>query len=382
MNTKIITAGEKLKDIRKKYNIKQYELSGDRLTRNMISMLETDKTGLTKATAEILMENLHKICKRRSIRCDVTLKYLLESPKCQAKKICDCFIKFLNSTPQKVFENEFQKDLDEIQNLLDKYKLKKEKTAIYTKLGKIFKTSRNFNKAYSYSLIAFENSNYLFDNLQLIVLIIDITYCCNNLRRYKETLHFTKLAYTYMNNIPEEQEYKLKYNSIIAYKNLKDYNSALKEIEEIEHKFQNKLNFYLFEKISILILKANCLKEKKFYSAALQVHKKILTLSENNIEMYLVTLCNILEIYIAINDIKNIKEYMQKCIFYLNQYEKLPNKKYSSEIYNDIGLGFYAINKLEMSKTYLKEAINEAKKYKKMDIVLSSMKNTFKYSYR
>ncbi|WP_035294887.1 helix-turn-helix transcriptional regulator [Clostridium sp. KNHs214] len=373
MNTKVITAGEKLKDIRKKYNIKQYELSGDKLTRNMISMIETDKARLTKYTAKILLENIHKICKDRNIEYDITLEYLLECPEYQAKGICNEFIQLLNSTPQKVFESDFQKTLNEIESLLDKYKLKKEKTIIYTKLGEIFKISRNFHKAYTYLLRAFENSNDLFNDLELIGLIIDITCCCNNLKKYKEVLDFSRLAYIYMDNIPKDQEYKLKYNNIIAYKNLKNYNSALKEIEEIEYRFKNELDSYQFEKIKVLILKANCLKEKNFYIDALKIHKEILTLCQNDIEMYLVTLCNILEIYIEMNDSKNLKEYVDRCTSHLNQYENLQNKKYSSEIYNDIGLGFYTINKFEMSKPYFNNAIKEAKKYKKVDIILSSM---------
>jgi transcriptional regulator with XRE-family HTH domain len=373
MNTKVITSGEKLKEIRRRYNIKQYELSGNMITRNMISMLETDKAGLTKGTAEILIKNIQKICEERSIDCDITLEYLLESAERQAKKICDGFIELLNCTPKKIFESQFQKNLNEIQKLLDKYKLKKQKIAIYTKLGETFKDSRDFNKAYSYSLRAFESSNDLFNDPELIGLIIDISYCCNNLKRYKETLDFNRLAYIYMDNIPEQQEYSIKFNNVIAYKNLKDYDSALKEIEEMEDLFKTKLNTDLFEKINVMILKANCLNEKSFYIDALQIHKKILTLSESNIEIHLVTLCNIIEIYIAMNDSKNLKEYIDKSIFHLKQYEQLESKKYSSEIYNDIGLGCYIINKFEMSKIYFNEAVKEAKEYKKVDVITSAI---------
>lgn len=380
MDTKIITAGEKLKEIRKKYKIKQYELSGTKLTRNMISMLETDKAGLTIGTAEILIENIHKLCEERSIDCDVTLEYLLESAEHQAKKTCKNFIESLDSTPEKVLENEFQRNLNEVQKLLDKYKLKEEKIAIYTKLGEIYKNLRDFYKAYTYNLRAFENSNDLFNDSKLIDLIIDISYCCNNLRKYKETLDFNRLAYVYMDNISKQQEYKIKFNNVIAYKNLKDYDLALNEIEEIENNFKTKLNSCIFERIDVMILKSNCLKEKSFYLDALQIHKKILTLSETNIEMFLVTLCNIMEIYIEMNDSKNIKEYIGKCTFHLKQYEQLQSKKYSSEIYNDIGLGCYTVNKFEMSKLYLNKAIKEAKKYKKADIISSSIEKLLKIS--
>ena len=373
MNTKVITSGEKLKEIRTRYNIKQYELSGNMITRNMISMIETDKAGLTKGTAEILLANIHKLCEERAISCEITLEYLLESAESQAKKICLDFIELLNFTPEKVFLNEFQKKLNEIQKLLDKYILKKEKTTIYTKLGEIFNDSRDFYKAYTYSLRAFESSNYLFNDPELIGLIIHISYCCNNLKRYKETLDFNRLAYIYMDNIPEEQEYKIKFNNVIAYKNLKDYDLALNEIEDIENKFKNKLNSEPTRKVNVMILKSNCLKEKRFYIDALQIHKKILTLSENDIEIHLITLCNIIEIYIEMNDSKNLKEYIDKCILNLKQYDLLESKRYSSEIYNDIGLGCYAIDKFEMSKVYFNKAVKEAKRYHKIDVITSAI---------
>lgn len=373
MNTNVITAGEKLKEIRKKYKIKQYELSGNKLTRNMISMIETDRAGLTKETAEILIENIYRICEERSIECDVTLEYLLESAECQAKKICEEFIKLLNAAPERVFESDFEKSINGIQKLLDKYKLKNEKITIYTRLGRIFSNSCDFYRAYTYFLRAYESSSDLFNDPKLIYIIINITHCCNHLKRYKEMLDFSRLAYIYMDNISQDQEYKLKFNNVKAFKNLKDYDSALNELEDIENTFKNKLNSDLLAKIEIMILKANCLKEKGFYIDSLQIHKKILSLIENDIEIYLVTLCNIIEIYIEMNDSKNLKEYIDKSIFSLKQYKQLEGKKYSSEIYNDIALGCYTINKFEMSKIYYNEAVKEAKKYKKTDIISSAM---------
>lgn len=169
-----------------------------------------------------------------------------------------------------------------------------------------------------------------------------------------------------------DKAYKLKFNTIRAYKNLKDYDSALKTIEEIENTFKEKLNLDPTEKISILIFKANCLNEKNFFIDSLQIHRKILELTKDNVELHLVTLCNIIEVYIKINDSQKLKGYIDKAIFYLKEYDKLENKIYSSEIYNIIGLGYYAISKFEMSKLYFNKALNEAKKYKDVDIITSS----------
>lgn len=73
------------------------------------------------------------------------------------------------------------------------------------------------------------------------------------------------------------------------------------------------------------------------------------------------------------NDSKNLKECIHKCILSLDKYEQLDSKKFSSEIYNDIGLGSYFINNLAMSKVYFNKALIESKKHKKIDVIVSSM---------
>lgn len=373
MDIKVTTPGEKLKEIRKFYKIKQYELSGTTFTRNMISMIETNKTGLTKSTAEILLKNIRKICKKKSIECDVSLEYLMDPVENQLKNICSKFIELLSCSPEKIFENETQTNLNEIQSLLDKYELRQQKLTLYLKLSKIFDDFNDFYRAYTYSLRAFENYINQFNNPEFIDLIINITYYSNHLKKFNESLNFINLAYTYMNNIPDPQNYKLKFNNAIAYKNLKEYDLALRQLIDIENNFTDYLNSEPKKRINIMMLKANCFDGKSCYIDALHIHKELLPLTENNIEIYLVTLCNIMETYTKMDDIKNIKKYINICTFKLKEYEQLETKKFSAEIYTDIGLGYYSINELEMSKIYYHKTLKESIEHKNIDTIISSM---------
>lgn len=373
MNTKVVTSGEKLKELRKNYKIKQHEICGNEITRNMISMIETNKAGLTKNTAILITENIKKICKERNIECTVSLEYLLESAEDQAKKIAKKFINLLDSQPQNILNSSLQEEFKEVQKIIDIYQLKEEKNIIYKKLGKIFRINKEYYKAYTYYLRAFESCTNLFNDPKLIELIIDIGFCCNNLKRFKETLDFNRLANIYMNNIPEDLNYKIKFNNLIALKNLKEYDLMLIELKEMEILFQNKLNLEQMKKINIMILKSNCLKEKKSYTEAISTHKDILSLVNDNIEMKLVTLCNLIEIYIELNDSKNLKKYIDKCIYLLKDYELTDNKNYSSEIYHDIGLGCYTINDFQLSKLYFNKSVIEAKKFKNTNVLLLAM---------
>lgn len=373
MDTKIISTGEKLKELRKKYKIKQYEICGTKITRNMISMIETNKAGLTKSTAILITENIKKLCEERNIPCSISLDYLLESEEEQAKKILKNFLIFLDSQTENINSTILQDKFKDVEKIFNIYQLKEDKYIIYKKIADILKTNKEYYNAYTYYLRAFESCTNLFNDPKLAELIISIGFCCNNLNRFKETLDFNRLASIYMNDIPENLNYKIKFNNLIALKNLKEYDSMLTELNQLEILFQDKLNSEKIKKLNVMILKANCLKEKKFYTEAISIHNSILPLTSDNIELKLVTFCNLIEIYIELNDRNNLRKYIDRCIFLLKDYQLINNKIYSSEIYNDIGLGCYTINEFELSKLYFNKSIIEAKETKNTNIILSAM---------
>ncbi len=145
------------------------------------------------------------------------------------------------------------------------------------------------------------------------------------------------------------------------------------ELNQLEITFQRKLNSERIEKVNVMILKANCLKEKKLYIEAISAHRDVLTLANSNIELQLVTLCNLIEIYIELNDSSNLRKYLDRCIAHLIDYQLVNDKIYSSEIYNDIGLGYYTIHEFELSKLYFNKSVIEAKETKNANILLLAL---------
>lgn len=373
MNTKIITPGEKIKELRKLYKIKQHEITGDKITRNMISMIETDKAGLTEATAKVLVENITRICKGKGIKVDISLDYLMESGEEQAKKIAAEFIKRFDKDYISFLDEEYESYISEVEGIVEKYKLKKEKYDIYNRLGWMNKKNNNYSRAYTYYLKTFENCPNLFNNIELIDIIIHITFCCGQLNLYKEGIDFIRLAFIYMNNIPYEQQFSLKYANVIFLKKLGEYDQCLAEIDELEGGLKDIPN-YGFKIAYLLMLKANCLKEKNRYNSAIEVHEEILELCKEDVELQLVTFCNILEIYMELNDTKNISKYLDKCIFALKPYKAVEKKRFSPDIYHGIAQGYYAIEQFTMSKDYFHEALGEARSFSKKTIIVSCLR--------
>lgn len=373
MNTKIITPGEKIRDLRKLYKIKQHEITGDKITRNMISMIETDKAGLTEATAKVLVENITRICKEKGIKVDISLDYLMESGEEQANKVADEFINIFDKDYKIFGDKEYETYINDLEEIIEKYKLKKKKYAVYERLGWLNMNSFKYYRAYTYYVKAFQNCSELFNNIELINTIINITFCCGKLNLYKEGIDFIRLAFIYMNKIPDEMLYTLKYNNICFLKKSGDYDQCLKEIEELEPFFKDK-EFYDIKKAYILMLKANCLKEKNLYNSAIEVHEEILELCKEDVELQLVTFCNILEIYMELNDTKNISKYLDKCIFALKPYKTVEKKSFLPDIYHGIAQGYYAIEQFKMSKDYFHEALGEARSFSKKTIIVSCLR--------
>ncbi|NEU05219.1 helix-turn-helix domain-containing protein [Clostridium senegalense] len=376
MNTKIITPGMKLKELRKKYKIKQYELSGNYITRNMISMIETDKAKLNKNTAIALIDNIKKICTEKNI-CyeEISLDYLLDSEENQAKNISDAFLNWLNLEGVNAINDSYSNYIKEVKIIIDKYGLKNIKADVYLKLGNIYTSCSMYNSAYNHYLISLDSYDNLFNNLSLIQLIINLIVCCNNLKRYDESIKFSNLAFTYMNNIPLEDEFKIRYNTLISYKNLKNYDKVLDEIDLLINDFYPILDKDSTRNINLLTLKGNCFKEKNLYTDALKVYKTILSLCNDNIEMNLVTLCNILELYLYLNDSKNLNKYFDKAVSSLEYYTTIEFKSYATDIYNILGVAAIKLDKIELSKLYFNKALKYAKEFNSINILVSSMEN-------
>lgn len=91
-NCQILSSGDKIKLIRKKYGLRQDDIVGEEVTRNLISQIEHNKAKLTKSTAEIIIKNLKEIAKKNNLEMDVTADYLLEDELAQANSILENYV--------------------------------------------------------------------------------------------------------------------------------------------------------------------------------------------------------------------------------------------------------------------------------------------------
>lgn len=370
-NVNIMTPGEKIKNIRTTYKLKQYEITGGKITRNLVSYIENDKVKLTRQTAEIICENINKACLQKGINFQTTIDYLMENVENQASTIASNYLKYLNSLNFHIPED-FHKTLREIDSFLFKYDISEAKVDIFTQIADILKENREYNKAYIYYIKAFENCNKFCDEIKQTQLINAIAVCCSRLNNFRQIIDFNSIALSYESVLPKNLVFTVKLNNVIAYKKLGDYDNALKELEYLDRDYDLTYDRYF----KIITLKANCFKEKKYYNKAITLHQTLLDIvDKNDTERLLIVLCNIIDVYTTLNDTMNLKIYLEKCFDVMNSYDSQTEKPYSPDIYSQIALALKKISSLKLSREYFKKALKASSEYIKSDILFSTFNN-------
>jgi len=366
----ILSPGQKIRKIRKELKINQKEITGGEITRELISMIENDKSTLTSVVAHIITDNINRICKEKNIDFSLDAEYLLEDINSQTDKIASNYIDFLSINEDNI-SKDFYKNIEEIEAFLIKYDVPKKKMIIYEKIGDIFKEQNEFNKSYIYYIKAFENHNGLFNDSRLFSILQKLGCICIYLEKNKEALDFNNLALMYNYNIPKDLRFKLLHNNTLAYMNLEEYNKALLEIEHVENTFKilTKKNIFDFN-----LLRAHCLRYKKFYNDALKTNESILSILDNDdTENIILITANIIDIYTELKDIKNIKIYIDKLIYLMNNYDEVKECYYSPNTYNQLGFSANLINNIELSIECYKKSIEAARYQRNKRVLLMSL---------
>ncbi|MFL0249434.1 tetratricopeptide repeat protein [Clostridium neuense] len=324
----VISDGDKIKTIREKYDLKQDEISGNDITRNLISEIETNKANITKKTAEVIIKNLTELAKKKGFKVTETVEYLMENQIEQANKILDDYIEELKALVISR-DGSFIETLKKAEVFLIDWDIKDKKLRIYELAGDYFCNQNDFYK----SSIYYEKANALINKRQFAKELLNILRKLSMVyfytEKYKESIKCSEFATIYFSDIDNKNRAVFLYNSALCYEKLKNFNKALDSFDEVEQIIdKNDESKY----VQILIGKATCLLLLKKYDEALKIFNKILELvNEKDIEKYLITLVNMSNVYIEINDNSKVNEILE---IILKQVKNINvNFTYVSDIY-------------------------------------------------
>lgn len=354
-----VTVGENLKRIRKDLGLRQHEVAGEDITRNLISLIENNKAVLYDTAANIMAKNINKKMSEKGLNIYIKPEDLLNPERYDARKKADEYILELENA---LINNSFSydiEDLNELEAFLNKWDLVDKKVRIYELLGDIFYISNNKSKEYYYYFKALESS-YDFPHMkERYILASKLAYTCIVTEKYDETISLCKYTLANQNDMPHVNRGTLNYNIGLAYKKLKEFDKSLEALNSAEKHFTLVNNIERIK--NVLILKANCYYHIGDYDTAIENYFKVLDISDDSkYDEICILYINIIQIYIKKNDKENIEKFFDKVMLNLPYIHE--NSYYLPEIYSEISYIYYYLKNYEYSEKYLKAALALAKK--------------------
>lgn len=356
---KILSQGDKIRLLRKKYKLKQEEIAGSDITRNLISEIETNKANLTRTTAEAVLKNAMIIADKRRFQVDETVEYLMETENEQASRILDNYIDELK-TVMVYKDNSFVDMLKEIESFLIKWDLTDKKIAIYELAGDYFCMQNELNKGIVYYEKALAVVGKLFPTQELLDLLHKLCRTYGNAGRYDESISCCDFALNHFEDLSEKDIVYFVYNRAYALYLLRSFERALSDIRMIEGRL-DKADVRTY--FAVMDTKAVCLHEAHHYDEALELYNHLLgVLSDDQIDKRLVVYVNIADLYIKLSDeikANDILDIIKQKISFMDC-----GSRYQANVYFEIGKINRDLHNLKEANKYYLKALEASKKQK------------------
>ncbi|WP_077369984.1 helix-turn-helix domain-containing protein [Anaerosalibacter sp. Marseille-P3206] len=376
-NNTLITIGQNLRRIRKELNLRQSEITGGEITRNLISLIENNKTPLSETNAKIISQNMNLIMKERGLDIYIETEDILNPKRYDAKKKADLYIQQLqNYLNEKNYNIETEK-LQEIELFLNNWNLNDKKVKIYELLGDIFYYSSESNKEFIYLTKALECSFMFSDIKSNYKLISKLVSNCINTGKYQEAITLGNLGLLSNNDMIDEHKGIFHYNNALAYKNLNQFDKSLEELV-LAKKLINNTNNKTLKKI--MTLEALCYSNKKNYNKALSIYKELLEISDNetNSDELCLIYTNIIDMFIKNNDIPKVIEHLNILNKYIPNVNE--NSSYLAKIYFEMSNAYYFLEDYDLTMKYLENSLVISKKNNQKNLFSKVLLKIFELS--
>ena len=372
----VLPPGEKIRRIRGYLGLKQYEITGGKVTRNLISYIENGKTKLVKDTAEIIVYCMNKWAEEKKMSLNINVEYLMRDEITQSRIVLENHLKnlkkYINSQ-----NGEFENELKEADYILKDWDIVDKKAEIYEIVGDYYHYREQFNESHINYLKSLESYIRISNHLKTALIYVKLGRCAIWCKNYEEAINLNNYASLILENenISDKwMEKRILFNNSLAYKKLGIYDKALLLLKRIENKMGHSLSESQY--LDILRLKANCYFENHNYSISEKIYKEIIdraTIS-NNVEFLALVYMNLSELYLVLK-----KE--EKSIECINNSLKIrlnTNWEYLEEIYIELGKRYRDIYKYDLSEKYLLKALHESKKKNKFHLQIDIYKELLK----
>ncbi|WP_443660412.1 tetratricopeptide repeat protein [Clostridium algidicarnis] len=263
---KLLSQGQKLKNLRTKLNLTQKDLVIEGVTREFICMVEKEKRHFSKATAICFMQNIIEYAKIKSIDMDLSFdeEYLSRTIKEDAEMYCKLSLE-KSSTMEEYLD---------ILRICNKYEIYNVMIMVYKKIGDKLLNETKAVEAY----INYDKAIEIIDQNNItehkISILNNMGICKLRLLQYNEAIYYFNKSMELCNSMNDYKIYnKALYNRLLACFSMEDISKSLKYIKESKDIININNSRDIFMKI--LIIEAICYKDIGNYSKCIEIYSDL-----------------------------------------------------------------------------------------------------------
>jgi len=286
------SSGEKIRLARQYLGLKQSDIVGGEITRNLISAVENNKVPLSKKTAEIVVKNINRMASEMGKDFSIDLDYLfMDTDDYNAEKDA----RFIIERLEKILMRE--KDYTEqvelwVKEVLIALKNPELKQTIYVLLGKIAKLTNDYGKQYYYFNEAF-NLAFISKSFDVVLYCLEeLQTICTANKYYSDLISLNKIVVEKIDSPTRETLVNSHRNIANAYLAMEQYEKAVNGIEQA--------NVYIDDTrsqdaLSNLLILGNSYQGMKMTDEAKNYYEKVMEIasSKNYTAIYEKALANL-----------------------------------------------------------------------------------------
>jgi tetratricopeptide (TPR) repeat protein len=350
-----LTMGEKVRKLREQLDLNQEDLQTEKVSRGLISMIETGKRDVSYATAIKLAEKFNQKADKLNIILNVDADYLMRSPNEDAEMYCLGQLK----------DDEIsQSKINEILQLSEEYDLIGIRAKIYFKMGQINEEKKNYEDACKNYEDAIKIYKTMGKDKELGQIYLRMGISKGKNLQYDTSIVYFNLSqyYSFVYEDKKIQQSSL-YNLANAYKKINKIDLALDTVQKYLNIADETDLFYNFG----FNTKAICYELKGDYNRAIDTYNVLLNKISDNKNPILGYVYNNLGLnYCHKNDFKESLKYFEMAEKFKMEFNK-SNLSHSliekSNVFLKQNLYTDAIKTIELGLKY-------AKGYKDMEYLL------------
>lgn len=339
-------------------NLKQYAITGGKITRNLISLIENDKTPLYEDNAKIIAETMNIALEEKKLDIIIEPEDILNPARYDAKKRADEYIEELkNFLDEKNFEIKEEK-LEEIERFLNHWNLSDKKATIYELIGDLCYYKHDLDNEYKYLTRALDYSFIYPQKKDVYKIVLKLVANYINTGKYEEAIRLGNFGLGSQKEMTDRSKGLFYYNIGLAYSHLKRPDDCLEQVN-MAKKYINNVNDNVASKI--LIVEGLSFAKKKEYDKALDSYDQALKMLDQQMDyegLYLAYV-NSLEVFINQKDSSKVAEYLDLIMNIFHYLSKMPY--YITNAYLDISDAYSFLKEYDSCEKCLKTALKSSK---------------------